>query len=150
MESDTMTVRTVRLVSSIAVALFTCLIGTARADGPRTILVKDTGPSSSSPGTNSSSAFNSAVVNGWVRFAAADPPTGLELWKTDGTAAGTVLVKDIAPGGGADPTRLTALGNILLFEANDGTSGMELWKSDGTAAGTGRIKDINPGSGPSV
>jgi len=32
-----------------------------------------------------------------VFFAANDGITGFELWKSDGTAAGTVLVKDINP-----------------------------------------------------
>src|SRR5262249_13992378 len=72
---------------------------------------------------------------------------GKELWKSDGTTAGTVLVKDIFPGPNFGyPERLTAVGGTLFFAANDGTNGQELWKSDGTAAGTVLVKDINPGS----
>ncbi len=68
------------------------------------------------------------------------------MWKSDGTAAGTVLVKDIRPGStGSFPRYLTAVGNTLFFQANDGVSGYELWKSDGTAAGTVLVKDIRPG-----
>ena len=41
---------------------------------------------------------------------ATDGVTGAELWKSDGTAAGTVLVKDINPGaGGSGPTNLASL-----------------------------------------
>uniref|UniRef100_UPI00056C1DDD hypothetical protein n=1 Tax=Microcystis aeruginosa TaxID=1126 RepID=UPI00056C1DDD len=68
-----------------------------------------------------------------------------ELWKSDGTAAGTVLVKDINPGSSSSyPGSLTAVGNTLFFTAYDGLggSGTELWKSDGTAAGTVLVKDI--------
>ena len=40
----------------------------------------------------------SANVNGTLFFAATTRRNGYELWKSDGTAAGTVLVKDIWPG----------------------------------------------------
>ena len=85
-------------------------------------------------------------------FAANDATHGTELWKSDGTAAGTVMVKDIYPGlsssGGwsSSPTALTVIGGTLYFAANDGTDGTELWKSDGTAAGTVMVKDIYAGS----
>src|SRR5436189_4586426 len=60
-----------------------------------------------------------------------------ELWKTDGTQAGTVLVKDINPGiSGSHPDHLTEVNGTLFFTADDGTNGTELWKSNGTTAGT--------------
>ncbi len=75
-----------------------------------------------------------------------DGVNGGELWKSDGTAAGTVLVKDIRPGLSTSyPGNLTAVGNTLFFTADDGVNGTELWKSDGTAAGTVLVKDIRPG-----
>ncbi len=74
-----------------------------------------------------------------------------ELWKSDGTEAGTVLVKDIIPGGGSsDPRDLINVGGTLFFIANDGSTGDELWRSDGTEAGTVRVKDIVPGGGSSM
>jgi ELWxxDGT repeat protein len=86
-------------------------------------------------------------VGNTLFFAANDGVNGLELWKSDGTAAGTVLVKDINPGSsGSYPRNLTVMGNTLFFTADDGVNGNELWKSDGTAAGTVLVKDINPGS----
>ena len=78
---------------------------------------------------------------------------GYELWKSDGTEAGTVLVKDIRPGVGLNlyaPRDLTAVNGTLFFEASDVTHGWELWKSDGTAAGTVMVKDIYSGTAGSV
>jgi RNA polymerase sigma factor (sigma-70 family) len=86
-----------------------------------------------------------AVVNGTLFFVADDGVHGYELWKTDGTARGTVLVKDIAAGGkDADPTYLTDVNGTLFFEAGDGVHYKKLWKSDGTEAGTVPVKDFVP------
>ena len=72
---------------------------------------------------------------------------GVELYKTDGTASGTVLVKDINPGkrnaflanaGSTDFAQFTYLGDKVFFYATDAT-GRNLWVSDGTAAGTKRL-----------
>ena len=72
-----------------------------------------------------------------------DSNYGPELWKTDGTAAGTVLVKDIYPGYyGGSPLHLTPVGNKLYFSANDGL-GERLWVSDGTASGTVKVLNTN-------
>jgi len=111
-----------------------------------TVLVKDI-----NPGVNSglrSYDGNFTNVNGTVYFAADDGTNGYELWKSDGTAAGTVLVKDINPGTGS-LSSLPDIENVngtLYFPADDGTNGYELWKSDGTTAGTVLVKDINPAS----
>ena len=78
-------------------------------------------------------------------FRVTDDDTGNELWKSDGTASGTVMVKDIRPGAsGSFPDRLTDVAGTLFFRADDGTNGNELWKSDGTASGTVMVKDIRP------
>ncbi len=85
---------------------------------------------------------------------------GRELWKSDGTAAGTRLVKDILPGefgGGLPGGLLGALGGRVYFGGCDGVSSLnatELWASDGSAAGTELVLDINTtsasaGSNPS-
>jgi ELWxxDGT repeat protein len=72
-----------------------------------------------------------------------------ELWRTDGTEAGTVMVKDIKPGGSSNIKFITNINNTLFFRADDGIHGHELWRSDGTEAGTMMVKDINPGNGSS-
>jgi ELWxxDGT repeat protein len=89
-------------------------------------------------------------AGGVVFFRADDGTNGPELWKTDGTTAGTMMVKDIAPAAaGSNPQYLTAVGDTLFFAADDGTGGVELWKSDGTPGGTVMVKDINPGGSSS-
>lgn len=71
--------------------------------------------------------------------------SGAELWKTDGTDAGTVRVKDIAAGtNSSEPGELTAVGDTLYFVAQDDMNGRELWKSDGSENGTVLVKDIVP------
>ena len=84
------------------------------------------------------------VVNGTLYFVATTPEAGTELWRSDGTPAGTALVADIRPGTtGSNPDFLTALGSAVYFAATDGVTGVELCRSDGTT--TALVRDINPG-----
>ena len=121
-----------------------------KSDGTEagTVLLRDINPAGSAFfGATTQQALT--AFNGALYFSANDG-SGNELWRTDGTEAGTRRVKDIIPGAGAgSPTSLTVFNGALYFSANDGASGDELWKSDGTDAGTVRVKDINPGSGGS-
>ena len=85
-------------------------------------------------------------------FVATSFDAGEELWATDGTAAGTYLVKDILPGAG-DSGILELFripGDRAVFRANDGVLGGELWMSDGSAAGTALVADIRPGAASSL
>lgn len=90
-------------------------------------------------------AFRSGVL-----FSAIDD-RGSELWYSDGTIAGTAIVRDIRkPHAGSDPRPVAALGRQLIFSADDGTAGTEMWVSDGTATHTRILKDIAPGADSSV
>ena len=73
-------------------------------------------------------------IGGSVLFAARDNANGEELWTSDGTAAGTHLVRDLQPRGDGSPAFLTVLGERVLFFAQ--ADGVHLWQTDGTTAGT--------------
>jgi ELWxxDGT repeat protein len=112
-----------------------------------TVMVKDIRPGS---GYGFSFTLTDTLinVNGTLFFTANNGVNGVELWKSNGTAAGTVMVKDIRPGAlTSGPSLLTNVNGTLFFVANDGVTGPELWKSNGTAAGTQLVKNINPGGG---
>ena len=91
-----------------------------------------------------------AEVNGVVFFSAVDRVHGRELWKTDGTLAGTSMVADIRPGpesGLSFNSQGVKAGSSLAFDADDGTHGDEPWISDGTTAGTALLLDVDPAGG---
>ena len=75
-------------------------------------------------------------------FVADDGTRGQELWRTDGTRAGTRIVADIRRRGNATPKWLTNARGRLFFSAYTPRDGRELWISDGTAAGTTLVRDI--------
>ncbi|MES1242148.1 MAG: ELWxxDGT repeat protein [Acidobacteriota bacterium] len=116
-----------------------------------TVLVKDI-----YPGTGSSNTGDWAELPGYATaidygglliFAASDGSSGDELWISNGTDAGTHLLKDINPGSGSSwPATLAGANGVVLFRADDGTHGFELWATDSTAAGTALVKDIQPGA----
>ena len=118
--------------------------GTAKG----TVLVKDINPGAG--GSAPSYAGSLINVNGSLLFTANDGSHGIELWRSDGTADGTAMVKDINPGAAGSvsnsvSTSFAVAGGQLFFAADDGTHGRELWQSDGTATGTRVVMDINPG-----
>ena len=109
-------------------------------------LVKDINPS------GPSDPAELANVSGTLFFSAYDDDHGTELWKSDGTEAGTKLVKDIRPGGGPSggsvPLEITSFRGMAFFRAaEDGFDGYELWRSDGTKRGTKRSRTSSPSTG---
>jgi ELWxxDGT repeat protein len=76
-------------------------------------------------------------LNGHLFFRGGDLATGYELWSSDGTTAGTGIVKDIFNGtGSSSPHELVVFNNKIWFVADDGVRGEQLWCSDGTDTGT--------------
>jgi ELWxxDGT repeat protein len=80
-------------------------------------------------------------------FFIADTEKGREVWRTDGTSEGTILIKDINPGFGdmVESLLLCNANNQVFFSGNDGLHGSEIWITDGNANGTRLVKDVTPG-----
>ena len=109
-------------------------------------LVKIEGTTRTVLTSNLASPGEMEVSGGLVYFVA-----GIELWKSDGTVAGTVMVDGATRS--SLPRGLTDVNGTLFFVAYGPgpgfTRGEELWKTNGTAAGTTMVRDIRPGSGNS-
>lgn len=92
------------------------------------------------------------VLGGSVNFAALGTSiyfegddgsgSGYGLWKTDGTPAGTVLLKPNIVAVTTIPNFSAVLNNKLYFQSYDAATGNELWVTDGTGPGTQLVKDI--------
>jgi ELWxxDGT repeat protein len=114
-----------------------------------TTLVKDIVPGTGD--SNYPDKYSLFSTNTYLLFNARTPASGVELWRSDGTTAGTVLLKDINAGVDSSDARSFFLFNsTVLFEATDATHGDEIWRTDGTPAGTDILKDINPGTDSST
>ena len=123
------------LIARIRVGLLAA-VSLSQASGDDITRVKDIYPS-----FGSSSPSNFMRCGGYVYFAAADGSSGRELWRTDGTGAGTTLVKDLVAGSGngfsTDEASfsLGVMGGNLYFKSQDNY----FWRSDGTNAGTTQL-----------
>ena len=122
-----------------------------------TLMLKDITPAApwnAPPADNNYRPLDLKAFNGTLYFQANNGERGYELWKSDGSSAGTVLVKDINPAttGPNAPSSFggfVELNGALYFSATNNEHGSELWKTDGTADGTVMVKDINPTTGSS-
>lgn len=81
-------------------------------------------------------------------FSAETAEHGSELWRSDGTAQGTFMLKDINPGSANSyPNEMRTIDDITYFFAYNPDLGQELWQTDGTPEGTVLVTDLNPGAG---
>ncbi|MCD2259228.1 ELWxxDGT repeat protein [Psychroserpens luteolus] len=119
-----------------------------------TELCKSTIPTSGPPinevidinsGSSSSFPGDMTEFNGLLYFSA-NSASGRELWRTDGTQAGTQMIIDLYPGTtGSNPTNLTVYNNALYFTANNPSLGIEIFKMN-LAENVTSLRNINPGS----
>lgn len=117
-----------------------------------TVLLKDINPG----GTGSGEVQNLFLIGDKFVFTAhnlqSGDTSGEELWISDGTADGTMLLKNINDDSSgvshSNPTKYTKFGNKVLFVATSNV-GSEFWVTDGSTDGTVMVKDIYPGSGSS-
>lgn len=85
---------------------------------------------------------NFASIGGHVLFGARiiAPNDDEELWTTDGTTAGTHVVKDIWPGLlPSAPDNFASVGQRAVFDAQVPGKGDRLFVTDGSSAGTHRL-----------
>ncbi len=137
-------------IAALALTGFLCSGAPAAADGPARLLT-DINRTYSYDMDSAPRDFHSAGE--LTFFVATTPETGFELCRTDGTEAGTFMVKDIYPGPTSGVRFNSSQEGSLAFDpaivngeaffmASDRVHGWELWKSDGTEAGTSMVKEI--------
>ena len=101
-----------------------------RSDGTEegTIMIKDinSGPGNSFS-SNPDSIIELVAIDTLVFFTANDGVNGYELWKSDGTEDGTVMVNDINSTGSSYPKHLTIVGQTIFYTAYEEIHGRELW-----------------------
>ncbi|WP_205471127.1 ELWxxDGT repeat protein [Nocardioides sp. SYSU D00038] len=113
-----------------------------KTDGVNDVsLVKDI-----NDGFGSNPAQLTHLANGLVVFVANDGIKGTELWRSNGTEAGTVIAKDFNPQDSAIQN-ITKVGTRAFMSVEAGNTGFELYVTNGSA--TTPVKDIFPGPGDS-
>lgn len=119
-----------------------------------TRLLKDLNPGLSRSGVPKSTTFYSSFdrgyhfgpFNGRFFFTADDRTHGPEVWVTDGSPEGTLLLRDIRSGDGYPPTFLGVYLNRLYFRACSSGATCQLWSTDGTPSGTVLVRTVDAGA----
>jgi ELWxxDGT repeat protein len=104
-------------------------------------LVKDLSPGGTSTEVNEYKEYSGMLYFSTGKSGTGSTPIKAALWRTDGSSAGTILLKSFY---GDAIYNLTEYGNKLYFFASDSIHGLELWTTDGTTMGTYMVRDINP------
>lgn len=108
-----------------------------------THLVKDIAPGIMGSALSNLAGLGRTLVFFREPFAGQTPPENIELWRSDGTAAGTERIRDLGPDTSVSFNTFK-LGERLIY-FTFGPGGVELWRTDGTSAGTVRVKRLDAG-----
>jgi ELWxxDGT repeat protein len=93
-------------------------------------------------GTKTYCTDGSNIFFEWI-----DDSFGSELWRTNGTTAGTMRITDINPGAGdASPVMGAMMNGYLYFSANDGTHGWQIWRYPVVGGTAQRVTNIDGGT----
>lgn len=116
----------------------------AAASGQTSQLVRDiNGQALPAPAVQASMVRVNPGSGEILVIAVEDALNGAEIWKSDGTPAGTALVRDLVAGpDGSDPVNLTTAGSRVFFSAANAAGKRNLWLSNGLATGTSLVKDL--------
>jgi len=108
---------------------------------PRPYLVKDI-----RPGSESSAPYALTDARGVLFFGADDGLHGKALWKSDGTSEGTLLVKNVDPGGlvASASERRVFFETIVLKDTPGFRRWPSIWTSDGSEEGTLDLLEFYP------
>ncbi len=99
------------------------------------------------PGSDPGPYWETPTGDLW--FMATEPATGRELWRTDGTAAGTALLANLSFLGSSPIDEVVFTADWRAFFANTGAAGLELWTASAAGTGFALYADVNPGPGSS-
>jgi len=124
---------------------FVALVGSLSASASNTVsLIKNVNTTVDPSRSSAPSSF--LTIGGTTYFVADGASNSRGLWKSDGTPAGTSLVKDIQTGpGNGWPAQLANVDGVLFFVANNDGGSAEPWRSNGTEAGTTLVKRLSSG-----
>lgn len=140
-----------RSIPRIAMACLVLLLGMSSlpanaAPVPASIVPIELEVFDLNPGSSGSDITAFVTSGGLAYFTAVNAENGQELWRSDGSAAGTFLLADIWPGPASSaPKDLKDFNGTLLFTAESPTTGRELWQTQGTPETTHLVRDIVPG-----
>ncbi len=113
---------------------------TSDGTGAGTHMVTEIRPGTSGAFDSNYESLGLTPFGNGVLFLANDGVHGREMWFSDGTAAGTHLVRDFVPGAKGmwdfGYAFITSFNGRAYFAATDPVHGPQLWVTDGTDAGT--------------
>jgi ELWxxDGT repeat protein len=122
-------------LSALAALLLAAAAAPARATNPYVVRLLEP---QHGAGATGSFPEGFAAAGGLAYFAAGLRGEGREIWRTDGTAAGTFVLGDLCPGPcGTSVERAVAAGDRMAFFVRSGSADRaQLWSSNGTVEGT--------------